>query len=130
MAISAPPKMVLSMIKILTVSTILDLVLPSLEERALSRIQEVMKDPLENRSDKPFVFELSDPSTSESSVSEAVDVSVLSLCSLTQLSFICQPKDSGPDYYTSCQVVFRFCSSDTTLVTPDLICLSTRQFPR
>nr|GEX20777.1 hypothetical protein [Tanacetum cinerariifolium] len=37
------------------------------QERALSRIQEVMKDPFENRSDKPFVFELSDPSTSESS---------------------------------------------------------------
>ncbi|GJT50960.1 putative reverse transcriptase domain-containing protein [Tanacetum coccineum] len=60
-------------------------------------------------------------------VSEAVARLVLPLYSLTQLSFVCQPKDSGPDHYTTCQVFLRFCSSDMALVTPDLICPSTRQ---
>nr|GEW33575.1 hypothetical protein [Tanacetum cinerariifolium] len=63
-------------------------------------------------------------------VSEAVVMLVLPLCSLTQLSFVCQPKDSGPDQYTTCQIVLRFCSSGTTLVTPDLICPLTHQLLR
>ncbi|GJZ76436.1 hypothetical protein Tco_0641108 [Tanacetum coccineum] len=54
------------------------------------------------------------------SVSETVIGLVLPLCSLTRLSFVCQPKDNGPDQYTTCQVVLRFCSSGTALVTPNL----------
>ncbi|GJX49588.1 hypothetical protein Tco_0276433 [Tanacetum coccineum] len=41
-----------------------------------------------------------------------------------------RPKDSGPDHYTTCQVVLRFCSSSTALVTSDFISPSTRQLLR
>ncbi|GKA26463.1 hypothetical protein Tco_0712572 [Tanacetum coccineum] len=53
-------------------------------------------------------------------VSEAVAGLVLPLCSLTRSSFVCQPKDSGPNQYTTCRVVLGFCSSGTAIVTPDM----------